>query len=67
MPRGVRKSLEEQIAEIDRQIEELTELKAKLQKQKDQEDIRKLLEAAKEVGLSPEELVKKLTGENSEG
>lgn len=64
MPRGVRKTLDEQIADIDRQISELTELKKKLMDQKEQEDIRKLLDAVKKSGLTPEQLVEKLAAEN---
>jgi TolA-binding protein len=60
MPRGKRKSLEEQIAEIDRKIAQLTECKKELQKQKEQEDVKKLLDAASKAGLTPEALVKKL-------
>lgn len=47
MPRGVRKTLEKQIANVNHQISELTDLKKKLQKQKEQEDIRRLLDAVK--------------------
>ena len=64
MPRGVRKTLDEQIADIDRQISELTELKKKLKDQKEQEDIRRLLDAVKKSGLTPEQLVEKLAAEN---
>lgn len=64
MPRGVRKTLDEQIADVDRQISELTELKKKLKEQKEQEDIRKLLDAVKKSGLTPEQLVEKLSAEN---
>jgi septal ring factor EnvC (AmiA/AmiB activator) len=61
MPRGKRKSLEEQIADVDQQISKLTERKKALEEQKRQEDVQKLLDAAKKAGLSPEELVQKLT------
>ena len=54
MPRGKRKSLEEQIAE-------LTDWKKKLQEQKEKDDIKKLLDAASKAGMTPEALVKKLT------
>ena len=64
MPRGIRKSIEEQISEIDLKINELNEQKKELLEKRDQEDIQKLLEAAKDAGVSPAELVKKLT-ENS--
>lgn len=60
MPRGKRKSVEKQIAEIDEKISQLTERKGELQKQKEQEDIKKLLGAANKAGLTPEELVNKL-------
>lgn len=60
MPRGKRKSVEKQIAEIDQKISQLTERKGELQKQKEQEDIKKLLSAANKAGLTPEELVNKL-------
>jgi len=61
MPRGKRKSLEEQIADIDQQISKLTEVKKNLEEQKRQEDVQKLLDAADKSGLTPEELVQKLT------
>ncbi|QNK42209.1 hypothetical protein [Caproicibacter fermentans] len=61
MPRGVRKSIEDQISEIDLKIQELQEKKKQLLEEKEQEDIRQLLEAAKESGLTPADLVKKLT------
>lgn len=61
MPRGKRKSLEEQIAYVNQQISKLTERKKALEEQKRQEDVQKLLDAAKKSGLSPEELVQKLS------
>jgi septal ring factor EnvC (AmiA/AmiB activator) len=61
MPRGKRKSLEEQIADVNQQISKLTERKKALEEQKRQEDVQKLLDAAKKSGLSPEELVQKLS------
>lgn len=61
MPRGNRKTTEEQISEIDLKINELNEQKKQLLVKKEQEDIQKLLDAAKEAGVSPAELVKKLT------
>lgn len=61
MPRGKRKSLEEQIAEIDQKIAQLTDIKKELQEQKEKDDIKKLLDAASKAGVTPEALVKKLT------
>ena len=61
MPRGKRKSLEEQIAGIDQKIAQLTDQKKKLQEQKEKDDIKKLLDAASKAGVTPEALVKKLT------
>jgi septal ring factor EnvC (AmiA/AmiB activator) len=61
MPRGKRRTLEEQIADVDQQISKLTELKKNLEEQKRQEDVQKLLDAAKKSGLTPEELVQKLS------
>lgn len=63
MPRGNRKSFDEQISDIDLKIQELQEKKKQLLEAKEQEDIRQLLEAAKESGLTPADLVKKLTEE----
>lgn len=63
MPRGTRKSIDEQISDIDLKIQELQEKKKQLLETKEQEDIRQLLEAAKESGLTPADLVKKLTEE----
>lgn len=60
MPRGVRKSIEDQISDIDQKIQELQEKKKQLQAEKEQEEIQQLLDAAKELGLSPAELVQKL-------
>lgn len=60
MPRGKRRTLEEQIADVDQQISRLTELKKNLEEQKRQEDMQKLLDAAKKAGLTPEQLVQKL-------
>ncbi|CAB1254353.1 conserved protein of unknown function [Ruminococcaceae bacterium BL-6] len=61
MPRGPRKrSLEEQIADVDSKIQELQEKKKQLLAAKEQEDIRQLLEAAREAGTTPAELVKRL-------
>lgn len=60
MPRGKRKTLEEQIAGIDRQITQLEEQKRELQKRKEQENVKKLLDAATKAGLTPEALVQKL-------
>lgn len=61
MPRGSRKTIEERVSEIDLKINELNEQKKQLLEKKEQEDIQKLLEAVKEAGVSPAELVKKLT------
>ena len=61
MPRGSRKTIEERVSEIDLKINELNEQKKLLLEKKEQEDIQELLEAAKEAGVSPAELVKKLT------
>lgn len=61
MPRGKRKSLEEQIAAIDQKVSQLTEYKKQLLKQKEQEDVKKLLDAASKAGMTPEALVEKLT------
>lgn len=63
MPRGTRKSIDDQISDIDLKIQELQEKKKQLLDAKEQEDIRQLLEAAKESGLTPADLVKKLTEE----
>jgi DNA-binding protein H-NS len=66
MPRGSRKSIEEQIADVDSKVQELQEKKKELIAAKEQEDIRKLLEAVRKAGTTPEELVKQLlaTSEN---
>jgi len=61
MPRGVRKSIEDQISDIDQKIQELQEKKKQLQTEKEQEEVRQLLDAAKELGLTPAELVKQLS------
>jgi septal ring factor EnvC (AmiA/AmiB activator) len=61
MPRGKRKSLEEQIAEIDQKIAQLTDRRKELQEQKEKDNIKKLLDAASKAGVTPEVLVKKLT------
>lgn len=61
MPRGKRKSFEEQISDVSQQISKLTEVKKNLEEQKRQEDVQKLLDAANRSGLTPEELVQKLT------
>jgi|LAHS01.1.fsa_nt_gb septal ring factor EnvC (AmiA/AmiB activator) len=61
MPRGKHRTLEEQIADVNQQISKLTELKKNLEEQKRQEDVQKLLDAAKKSGLTPEELVQKLS------
>jgi NAD-specific glutamate dehydrogenase len=64
MPRGVRKSqkpIDEQIKEVEQSIQELKERKKQLLAAKEQENIRKLLAAAKAAGVTPEELVQKLT------
>lgn len=67
MARGVRrKTIEEQIADIDSQMKELKEKKKELLAAKEQEDIRKLLDAAKEAGMTPAELVKKLLAADGE-
>ena len=78
MPRGVKKTIEDQISEIDQKIQELQEKKKaqisdtdrkiqefqekkkQLLEEKDQEAIRQLLDAAKETGITPAELVKQL-------
>ena len=66
MSRGSRKSIEEQIADVDSKIQELQEKKKELIAAKEQEDIRKLLDAVRKAGTTPEELVKQLlaTSEN---
>lgn len=61
MPRGVRKSIEDQISEIDLKIQELQEKKKQLQTAKEQEEVQQLLDAARELGLTPAELVKQLS------
>lgn len=64
MTRGVRKrgkTLEEQIAKVEGEIKTLNEQKKQLLLLKEQEDIKQLLGAAKEAGLTPAELVEKLT------
>jgi uncharacterized protein YoxC len=60
MPRGVRKSIEEQISDIDQKIQELQEKKKQLQEEKEQKEIQQLLDAVKETGFTPAELVKQL-------
>ncbi len=67
MPRGSRKkSIEDQIAEVDSKINELQEQKKQLLAEKEQEDIRQLLDAAKEAGISPAELVQQLKSQKVE-
>lgn len=60
MPRGVRKSVEEQLSDIDQKIQELQEKKKQLQAEKEQQEVQQLLEAARATGLTPAELVKQL-------
>lgn len=60
MPRGVRKSIEEQISDINRKIQELHEKKEQLQAEKEKQEVQQLLEAARATGLTPAELVKRL-------
>ena len=64
MPRGSRKSIEEQIADVESKIQELQTKKKELLEAKEQEDIRRLLDAVKEAGTTPEELVKQLLSQN---
>ena len=64
MPRGSRKSIEEQIADVETKIQELQAKKKELQQVKEQEDIRRLLDAVKEAGTTPEELVKQLLSQD---
>ena len=64
MPRGSRKSIEEQIADVETKIQELQAKKKELLQVKEQEDIRRLLDAVKEAGTTPEELVKQLLSQN---
>lgn len=79
MPRGVRKSIEDQIADIELKIQELQEKKKaqisdidlriqelqgkkkQLLEEKDHEAIQQLMDAAKEAGLTPTELVQQLS------
>lgn len=70
MPRGIRKQpmgLEEQIAEATEQIKQLQEKKKKLLAEQEQRDMKLLLEAAKESGLTPGELVARLKAINKTG
>jgi flagellar basal body P-ring protein FlgI len=64
MPRGSRKSIEEQIADVETKIQELQAKKKELLQVKEQEDIRRLLDAVKEAGTTPEELVKQLLSQD---
>lgn len=64
MPRGSRKPIEEQIADVETKIQELQTKKKELLEAKEQEDIRRLLDAVKEAGTTPEELVKQLLSQN---
>ncbi|MET0016687.1 hypothetical protein [Oscillibacter sp.] len=65
MPRGSRKKpIEEQIADVESKIQELQTKKKELLEAKEQEDIRRLLDAVKEAGTTPEELVKQLLSQN---
>jgi len=61
MPRGVRRTADEQIAFIDRQIQELTEKRKLIIESKEQDAIDELLRAAKAAGKSPTELVNELS------
>lgn len=66
MPRGVRKpkvlkSIPDQISEIDEQIASLKAKKKDLIAEQEKQAISQLLEAAKAAGVSPIELVSKLT------
>ena len=55
MPRGShKKTLEEQLSDVDFKIQELQAKKKELLDAKEQEDIRQLLEAAKEAGKTPQ-------------
>ncbi len=66
MPRGSRKkSIEDQIAEVDSKINELQEQKKQLLAEKDRKN-RQLLDAAKEAGISPAELVQQLKSQKVE-
>lgn len=61
MARGSRKkSTDDQIAEVENKIKEYQEKRKQLLAQKEQEDIQELLDAAKEAGVSPAELVQQL-------
>ena len=64
MPRGSRKPIEEQIADVETKIQELQAKRKELLQVKEQEDIRRLLDAVKEAGTTPEELVKQLLSQN---
>ena len=64
MPRGSRKPIEEQIADVETKIQELQAKRKELLEAKEQEDIRRLLDAVKEAGTTPEELVKQLLSQN---
>jgi len=64
MPRGSRKSIEDQIADVETKIQELQAKKKELLEAKEQEDIRRLLDAVKEAGTTPEELVKQLLSQD---
>lgn len=61
MPRGSRKkSIDEQIAEAESKVKEYQDKIKDLKAEKEKEDIQKLLDAAKEAGMSPAELVEQL-------
>lgn len=61
MARGSRKkSTDDQLAEVEKKIKEYQEQRKQLLAQKEQEDIQELIDAAKEAGISPAELVKQL-------
>jgi flagellar basal body P-ring protein FlgI len=64
MPRGSRKPIEEQIADVETKIQELQAKRKELLQVKEQEDIRRLLDAVKEAGTTPEELVKQLLSQD---
>lgn len=64
MPRGVRRPINEQLADIDNQIAVLQMRRKELITIQEQEAIKELLEAAKTSGKTPAELVSMLTQQN---
>ncbi len=55
------KSISEQIAEIDQQVEQLKKKRRELLLRQEKEAVSQLLEAAKSAGKTPVELVEELT------